>query len=785
MTIDTIPVQSMESIEEVESQPGGDVRRWLIEIQLAEKEQEVWRTRGKRIVQRYRDERQDINSQAVGINDTTKYNILWSNVNTLKPSLFSRTPKPQVERRYKDGDPIGRTAATILERATDYAVKTYDFDEVMENCVLDLLLCGRGQAWVRYVPYFNTEFETVPVRFDEESEEFFDPAGNIIDEADVQEEPNGKLFTNVGEAEEQVIYEEVRCDYVYWEDFIHSPARTWDKVTWVGRRLILTKDEVRERFGPEVSEMVPLDHTVARAQGQDNESLGPEYESFKKAIIYEIWDKDSRKVYWLSKGVTERFLDEEDDPLGLTEFFPCPKPLLATTTTDSLIPVADFSMYQDQARELDELSTRITLLVRALKAVGVYDASFDGVKRILSEGVENKLIPLPDWPSFQVRGGFQGVMQFMPLAEVASTLSVLYDSRAVVLQDIFQITGISDIIRGATSPSETATAQQIKGQFATLRLAERQQDVQRYAKDLVALKAEVIAEHFYSETIRLMTGVDFIEHSNVVGTFDKAVELLRNDVLRAFRVSVETDSTLAIDEALEKEKRTEFLGTIGRFLSNTTQAIQITPELAPMLKQSLMFLMRGFKASRSLEAATEQSLDALIERVQKQAAEPQGPSPEQLQAQAEMQIKQQAEAAKLQIEQFKAQSKIQLEQQKAFADAEIKQLRLQIEAKESQFNELLDVQKAQADIQLQREKLELETQLKAAEIQLQTALKREQLVARENVETIEALTNGKDNGAEIPPMVFNIDAKGSGVKRATFRDGPNNTRVAEVVEVNE
>ncbi len=74
-------------------------------------------------------------------------------------------------------------------------------------------------------------------------------------------------------------------------------------------------------------------------------------------------------------------------------------------------------------------------------------------------------------------------------------------------QDLYEITGISDIVRGQTSASETATAQQIKGQFATLRLDNNQKDVARFSKDLVVIMTEVIAKHFSLDTIKQVSGV--------------------------------------------------------------------------------------------------------------------------------------------------------------------------------------------------------------------------------------------------------------------------------------
>src|SRR5690349_16121582 len=123
-------------------------RKWCLALDLAKKSDEKWRERGKKIVARYRDTRDGIQSQQV------RYNILWSNIETLAPAIYARTPKANVARRNADKDPISRTACQLLERALQFELEYYnDFDSAMRNVVLDRLLPGRGVAWVRFEPH--------------------------------------------------------------------------------------------------------------------------------------------------------------------------------------------------------------------------------------------------------------------------------------------------------------------------------------------------------------------------------------------------------------------------------------------------------------------------------------------------------------------------------------------------------------------------------------------------------------------------------------------------------
>lgn len=573
-------------------------RRYLLEIELYERTYKKWEKRAKKIVKRYRDDRGDMESGASS--KASKYNILWSNVNTLKPAVFSRLPQPEVSRRYKDKDPVARVASTMLERALKYEIEQYtDYEESVANAVEDRLLPGRGTAWIRYEPVTKS----VQISEDESSAEIID-------------------------------YECAPVDYVSWEDFGHSVARTWEEVTVVWRIVRMTRDELVERFGEEAGKLVKLD---SRSDLSEETLSTPEADSLHKATVYEIWDKTEAKAVWLSKGYPEA-LDEKDDPLKLDDFFPCPKPLYATTTTDSLVPVPDYVQYQDQAMELDDICDRISGLVKAVKVVGVYDASQSGVQRMLQEGVSNSLIPVDSWSIFAEKGGIKGVVDFMPLDMVVSALNSLYMARDQVKQVIYEVTGISDIVRGATDPNETLGAQQLKGQFASSRLRMLQDGVTKFATRLLQLKAQVICNHYQDESILQISGADQLSQQEQQ-MIPAALELLRDDVLRDFRISVSSDSMIQADEQAEKNSRMEFIQSVSAFIK---EAVMAPPELAPLFGEVLMYGVRGFKAGQGIEGVIEEAVDNMVQQTQQQAQQQQQaqlPSPEALQMQAEAEAK--------------------------------------------------------------------------------------------------------------------------------------------------
>lgn len=523
---------------------------WLSVLDRAEKQEMAYRGRAEKIVRRYRDERGD--SDRGG-----KFNILWSNVETLKPALYYSAPKPQIERRHKDNDPFTRQASMVLERALTTNIDIYDFDTVMRSCVQDNLLVGRGVARIRYVPDFESEYS--------------------------ENEEQTKI--------QKLKSEKVVCDYIYWKDFLHSPARRWNDVDWVAFRNYLSREEMKNRFGDKVNDW-NIDYDC---EGNDDIKA-----QAGKAMIWEIWDKSSRQVLWLTHGANRKksqILEIQDDPLRLSRFFPCPQPLLATTTSDDLLPVPDYLLYQDQATELDVLTSRITALSRMIRLRGVYDASAEPIQRLLSEfGEESQLIPVDQWSAIAQKGGLDGVVTWMPIERMVQVLRELYQARDRVKNDLYEITGIADILRGATVASETATAQQLKGRFATLRLSERQKSVARFSRDLVRLMAEVMAEHFSPETLSSMTGLPVVP---------EMMDLFRNEQIFHWRLDIETDSTIAMDEVQEKQTRIEFLNAVTGFVKEAAPLVQSGALPLSVARSMLLFGARGFKIGRELESSLE------------------------------------------------------------------------------------------------------------------------------------------------------------------------------------
>jgi len=648
---------------------------WYKTIMGYERSYKRWEARVDRIVKKYKDDsRYDRNPNA-------RFNILWSNVQTIQPAIFARLPRPDVSRRFRDNDPIGRVASMMLERALEFELEHYgDYKSAMNNAVLDRLLGGRGVAWVRYEPHIVGEEAGVP-----------DDGLEVTEDTDEAETMEGME----NEDQERIEYECCPVDYVHWRDFGHTVARTWEEVTAVWRRVYMNRPALVERFGEELGYKIPLD-TKPDDLKQSYKSDDGVYE----ALIYEIWDKETGKVLWISKSLG-KILDERDDPLQLENFWPCPKPLYSTLTTDSLEPIPDFVIYQDQARELDVLCDRIDGLINALKVRGVYDASASELQRLFSEGENNTMIPVHNWMAFAEKQGMKGAIDLVDLAPFASALMSCYQAMEQVKGQIYELMGIADIQRGQTDPSETLGAQIIKSNNAAGRLKTQQHAVVDFATSLLTIKAQIICNHFTDDTLVKISGAMQLSEQDRQ-LVPQALLLLRDEAAKNFRIEVTSDSMIYQDEQQEKADRTAFLAAVGQFISMALPTAQAAPEMTPMLLEMLKFGVTAFKAGKQLEGIIDQTADDMKKQYEASKGQPKPPPIEIQKAQMDSQAKTQQIQMQAQVEQAKLQGQMQLEKAKQEYQAQENQLKFQLEEQRNRMDREMEVKVAQMKMMTER-----------------------------------------------------------------------------------
>jgi hypothetical protein len=688
---------------------------WYNCIAQYERTFKEWEGRADKIVKRYRDESRSRN------NPQAKFNILWSNVQTITPAVFARLPRPDVSRRFRDNDPIGRVASMMLERALEYEIEHYnDYASAMKQTVQDRLLGGRGTAWVRYEPHITGitggEAEGMP------------EDGLQVTEDTDEAETEGGIYR---ENEERIEYECAPVDYVYWRDFGMTVARTWEEVTAVWRKVYMERPALVERFGEELGGKIPLD-TKPDTSKSFNQKMG---EGSREALIYEIWDKTTGQVLWLSKSMG-KILDTRDDPLQLENFWPCPKPMFATLTTDSLIPVPDYVLYQDQARQLDTLADRIDGFIQALRVRGVYDASEPSLQRLFTEGENNALLPVKNYAAFSEKGGMAGAINLVDIAPIAAALQSSYQAMDQVKGQIYEIMGIADIQRGQTDPNETLGAQIIKSNNASGRLKTMQHEVVNFATALLQIKAQIICQHFTEDTIVKISGAMQLSPQDQA-LIPQALALLKDEPAKNFRIEVTTDSMIYQDEQQEKQDRIEFLGAVSSFMQTALPVAQTSPELTPLLMEMLKFGVTAFKAGKGMEGLIDETADKF--RAQAQAAEgqPKPPTPEMQKLQMQAQMEQAKMQAQAQAKQAEMQMQVQMDQQKLQMQIEFEKAKQEYQAQENNLKFRLEAERNAAD---------REMELKIAQMKMHTERNTQVLLAHiNNGAKIEVARIGSDD----------------------------------------
>ena len=602
----------------------GTAQYWHIELNNADKTEEDWRKRGRKVIERYRDER---NVDTYGMGSEKKFNILWANTETLKGALFAKMAKPDVRRRFPDNNPVTKNIARVLERTLAYANDVYNANKPIESALEDYLLPGRGVVWVVYDPVFVKEMVQM--------EQINEMGERVIIEVE----------------EERVAEQRCYFDYVHWEDYRENPAKRPEDVSWKARRHLWTKDQLKDKGFSNVED-IPLNWSP----DSDEENYEAE-EVFKRAEIWEIWDRVKYKRYYVARNY-DKILREDDDPYELQDFFPTPTPMIAVRTNDTSVPIPEFTLYQDQAEELDRVTTRISNLIEGLKRRGVYDASVPELSHLANAG-DNDFIPSENFSLLAQKGGLSGVFQQEDISPIGMVLQGLYQQRTQILEIIYEVTGISDLLRGNTKASETATAQQLKAQFGSMRMRKRQEEIERYIRDLFRIKAEIVAEHYEPEVLQAITNIQVTP---------EMMQIMRDDKLREYNIDVETDSTVFADENAEKQTRIEFLQTMGAYLEKAIAVSNTNPSLTPIMFQSLRFLVGAWKVGREFEEVIDQTEQQIMQQMQQAMQAPPQPSEAEKIAQARIQgelmrekMKQEGKLADIQAKSGAEMTKIQSE----------------------------------------------------------------------------------------------------------------------------
>lgn len=700
------------------------VKRWLDEINLADTTEKPWRNEAQEAVDLFRSENKGKDQ---------RFAIVFSNTQTRAPSLYNSTPIPDVRPRYNDPNEVSRLTSQTIERALSYSLDAYDFDSTMKSVVQDMVLPGRGTARVRYAPYTDPQ------------------TGNV--------------------------YDEVTCEHVLWKNRRQGHADRFADVPWIAYELFLTRDQIIQ-LNPQIGGSVALDVAI---EGVDKDKATIQPNVFKRGRVWEIWDKATRDVLFIAPAYTAGPLRVEKDPLQLINFFPEPEPLVAVKTTDTMIPVCPYRSIKALAEELEEITKRIQALIRVIRWRGYQHPALPGFDR-LSEAEDGELLPAVDeMLSLVQAGGLDKFVWLMPIDVAVKAVQQLYVQREQIKQQIYEVDGLSDILRGATDPNETATAQEIKSNFGSMRLQDQQKDVQRFCRDLMRLKAEIICTHFAPENIAAITGMGLpskqeveqaksrlvqleqlqkqqaqqpsmqpqLGHNggppmNGVGatqttmpvdpammeqlkktaesvSWDEVIETLRSNITRQYRIDIETDSTIRGEIRTQQQSASAFLEGTAKFVQAVGPAVQEGWMPGDVAVDLYAAFARFFKLGKQAEDALSRMSTAATEAAKNPPEQP--PDPEMVKAQI----------AGKQAEQQMAHDKerhsmdMQAKQADVAINKQMKEMEIGAKKEEQELNLKAQAQKHQMDFAIESKKAEMDFAGQERQMEMDAAKQKREL----------------------------------------------------------
>lgn len=585
----------------------GWAQRWTAEFAYAKEFHRKWQLAGKTVVGKFL--MKDVSSNDPYQGGGYNLNLFGINVKTQQDMLYGHVPKVSVDRRYADEkDVVARVASEMASRILNADIEEHGqtFTEIMRSCLQDRLLPGLGCARVRY-----------RMDGDEEAKEKTD--------------------------------EGIDDEYVHWMDVLWSPARTWKEVRWIAFRMYKNKSELKAFLGDDASK-IKIDSIPFNSKNP-MESLSSKTSTFwNKCELWEIWSKEFQHVFWYIDGFPE-ILKWVEDPLELEGFFPCPPMFVANLTTMQYCPKSDYSFAEALYREIDELEERISLLTKAVKVVGVYDKKAGpDIGRLVNETAENHLIPVDAWAVFQERGGIKGSIEFLPIDQVVMAIEKLQAQQQSRIQQLYEVTGMSDIMRGVADQRTQVGTQQLKARFASVRIQAVQDEFTRFATDMQKLRLEIIANFYDPETI--------IRRANMVFSMDSplgeqnpqeaakaqqllldAANFLKQSEINKWRISISPESMAMTDYSQLRMERTEYINALGIFLQSSYPIAERFPQATPILLELLKWGLAGFKGSKEIEGV----IDKAVSTMQQVASQPQQPQQDPKAQKVQAEIQQSAE----------------------------------------------------------------------------------------------------------------------------------------------
>ncbi len=525
--------------------------------------------------------------------EAVPFNILYSNTETILPALYNSTPRPEVARRYTqvgNQNSLDSVVAQVGERLLEYTADSnsgeYEtFDAAVRGAVLNGLVPGQGVVRVRYHTDEN--------------------------------------------------FQQLCFDRIAYDRFVWGYARKWLDVPWVAFGYDLNKADFEKTFPEFAAKAVYKEFRWEEAETENEDEVNRRSEAGVRKeptlLVWEVWTAATREIQFVSSIFAEDFLREEPYPFDLTMRFPMPEPLKFVLRNDNLTPVPPYKLYERQAQELNEVTRRLQIVLKAIKVRGGYNGQLSELSRIL-ESDDTTLIPVENASAIAEAGGIDKHIWLMPLQELITVARELYQAQISCKSTIYEIMGIGDILRGATQASETARAQEIKNQWGSLRIKRSQKNVMEFCRDLFRVAFEFAANLYTPATLMQITKLPLMTQgqkamavqsmpppqpgqppqappellqSLALPTWEEVISVLRDRFERTYRIDIETNSTVDLEATEDKAQIAEFMNAWGQMMSGLQPLIESGAMPFEAAKLIMGEVFRRFRFARKVEQALD------------------------------------------------------------------------------------------------------------------------------------------------------------------------------------
>ncbi len=674
-----------------------------------------------------------------------RYPAWYSIFKIRQPLLLSRTGIPICKDTTQDGnDTIGATAAILKERLAISLAKDFDFFDVLASSRDDFLATNFGFArayYERKVIKEKVKERLIPQQLEGGEEVvFMNASGQVVEADGIMQDDEGFFL----EHEEVVDVEDEKIclkPVLYKEALVEPDVRRWSEVKRLAFMTKYSPQEFKHIFGEKAYLQLPSDQEVDDAAAKR-----------RYITVYEYWDKFEKRCYWYAENSDEFITPkdyylpddaEEDDKelnglYNLSCFFPCPEPMIMNQATDEFWPDTEYAQIVDILDDIHQIFGRMASATRAIRTRLLFDANVDGLQPALNEANEGDAFGVPNLAqSLNAAGGtLAAVVQYIPTEPVIECLQQLYQALEQRLNTVYKLTGTSDLLQGLiTDPTQrTFGERQMTEKYALNQLADPQRKMQIFVRDCYELMCEMALKNFKDESLAKYINPNTLQPEDRQ-RYAPALGMLKDNNKR-FRIELETDSTIALNEEYDKQIRIELVNTLTTALEKTANIAQTSPALVVTELHCLKHLIQSFRQGKMFQSEVTQAIDNVIKSAEAATA------PAFNKDEAALALRREELAAQNQLKQYEIQSTERLEMAKLQQADAVQQIQVQLESLKTQQEQIAN----QSNLQMQYEKLQSDIALQMQELALkreEIAVKMQELVTKNELAQVELAIEGQ------------------------------------------